>query len=72
MFRKTTLLGMVLALAVIVAGSLARIMGAETLFGLIQAQELHFKAGYVLAEVTFLVLLMSWWQAHCRAAAMIA
>lgn len=71
MFRKTTLLGLVLALAVIVAGSLARIMGAETLFGLIQAQELHFKAGYVLAEVTFLVLLMSWWQAHCRAAAII-
>ena len=72
MFRKITLFGVVLTLVVIVAGSLARVMGAESLFGLIPPQALHFKIAYVLASVTLLVLLMSWWQAHCRAAAMIA
>lgn len=72
MFRKITLFGVVLTLVVIVTGSLARVMGAESLFGLIPPQALHFKIAYVLASVTLLVLLMSWWQAHCRAAAMIA
>jgi fused signal recognition particle receptor len=70
MFRKITLFGVVLTLVVIVAGSLARVMGAEPLFGLIPPQALHFKIAYALAAVTLLVLLMSWWQAHCRAAAM--
>jgi fused signal recognition particle receptor len=70
MYRKITLLGIVLTLIVIVAGSLARVIGAESLFGLIQPQELHFKSAYALAAVTLVVLLMSWWQAHCRAAAM--
>ncbi|MEQ1739146.1 MAG: signal recognition particle-docking protein FtsY [Methyloglobulus sp.] len=72
MYRKITLLGIVLTLIVIVAGSLARVIGAESLFGLIQPQELHFKSAYALAAVTLVVLLMSWWQAHCRAAAMTA
>ncbi|MSS76330.1 MAG: signal recognition particle-docking protein FtsY [Methyloglobulus sp.] len=72
MFRKITLFGVVLTLVVIVTGSLARVMGAESLFGPIPPQALHFKIAYVLASVTLLVLLMSWWQAHCRAAAMIA
>jgi fused signal recognition particle receptor len=72
MFRKLTLFGVVLALIVIVAGSLARVMGAEYLFGNIPPQALHFKAAYALAAVTLVVLLMSWWQAHCRAAAMTA
>jgi fused signal recognition particle receptor len=69
MYRKIALLGVVLALIVILAGSLARIMGAESLFGLIQPQGTHFQVAYVLAAVTLVVLLMSWWQAHCRAAA---
>jgi fused signal recognition particle receptor len=72
MYRKITLLGIVLTLIVIVVGSLARVIGAESLFGLIQPQELHFKSAYALAAVTLVVLLMSWWQAHCRAAAMTA
>jgi fused signal recognition particle receptor len=72
MFRKITLFGLVLTLIVIVAGSLARVMGAESMFGLIPPQALHFKIAYALAAVTLVVLLMSWWQAHCRAAAMMA
>jgi fused signal recognition particle receptor len=72
MFRKITLFGVVLTLIVIVAGSLTRVMGVESLFGLIQLQDVHFKAAYVLAAVTLVVLLMSWWQAHCRAAAVMA
>ncbi|WP_349026959.1 signal recognition particle-docking protein FtsY [Methyloglobulus sp.] len=47
-------------------------MGIEPLFGLIQPQDVHFKAAYALAAVTLVVLLMAWWQAHCRAAAVMA
>ncbi|MEQ1545392.1 MAG: signal recognition particle-docking protein FtsY [Methyloglobulus sp.] len=72
MFRKITLFGVVLTLIVIVAGSLTRVMGIEPLFGLIQPQDVHFKAAYALAAVTLVVLLMAWWQAHCRAAAVMA
>jgi len=71
MYRKITLFGVVLALIVIVAGSLARVTGAESLFG-IQPQALHFKAAYALAAVALVILLMAWWQAHCRVAAMTA
>jgi fused signal recognition particle receptor len=72
MYRKITLFGVVLTLIVIVSGSLARAIGTESLFGLIQPQETHFKAAYALAAVTLVVLLMSWRQTHCRAAAMAA
>lgn len=71
MYRKITLFGVILTLIVIVAGTLAKVMGVEPLFGLIQPQELHFKAAYVLATVALVLLLMSWWQVHCRAAAVL-
>ena len=70
MYRKITLPGVVLALVVIVAGSLARLLGSELLFGFIQPQGAHFQTAYALTAVTLVVLLMSWWQAHCRTAAM--
>jgi fused signal recognition particle receptor len=70
MYRKITLLGLVLSLLVIMAGSLARLLGSTLLFEVIQPQGAHFQTAYVLVAVTFVVLLMSWWQAHCRAAAM--
>ncbi|NOU21078.1 MAG: signal recognition particle-docking protein FtsY [Methyloglobulus sp.] len=72
MYRKITLFGVVLALIVILTGSLDRLLGSESLFGLIQAQGAHFKAAYMLAAVMVMPLLMSWWQVHCRAAAMTA
>jgi fused signal recognition particle receptor len=71
MFRKITLLGIVLTFIVIVSGSLGRLLGSESLFGLMQAERLHFKAAYLLAAVTLVVLIMSCWQSHCRATAMI-
>ena len=70
MYRKITLLGVVLALIAIVAGSLARIMGAERLFDVIQPHGIHFQTAYVLAAVTLIALLLSWWQTHCRIAAL--
>lgn len=70
MYRKIVLLGVVLALVAIVAGSFARLLGPELLFGFIQPQVAHFQAAYALAAVTLVVMLMSWWQAHCRTAAM--
>ena len=69
MYRKLTLFGAIFALVVIVAGTLARLIGTELLFGLIQAQEFHVNTYYFLAAVTLVVLLMSWWQTHCRVAA---
>ena len=90
MFRKITLLGLVLALTVIVTGSLARLLGLESLFGVIQPhavdtqtaleslfgviqpQVVHFLTAYALVAVILVVLLMSWWQAHCRAVAVVA
>jgi fused signal recognition particle receptor len=72
MFRKITLLGLVLALVVIMAGSLARLLGSTLLFEVIQPQGAHFQTAYALVAVSFVVLLMSWWQVHCRAAAMAA
>ena len=72
MFRKITLLGMVLALVVITAGSLARLLGSTLLFEAIQPQGAHFQTAYALVAVTLAVLLLSWWQAHCRVAAMTA
>ncbi len=71
MYRKITLFGVILTLIVIVAGTLAKVMGVEPLFGLIQPQEIHFKAAYVLATVALVLLLMSCWQVHCRAAAVL-
>jgi fused signal recognition particle receptor len=70
MFRKITLLGLILALVVIAAGSLAKLTGSELLFGIIQPRGAHFQAAYALAAVTLVVVLMSWWQRHCRIAAM--
>jgi fused signal recognition particle receptor len=70
MYRKITLLGLVLSLLVIMAGSLARLLGSTLLFDVIQPQSTHFITAYALVAVTFVVLLMSWWQAHCRTAAM--
>ena len=72
MYRKITLLGLVLALVVIMAGSLARLLGSTLLFEVIQPQGAHFQTAYALVAVSFVVLLMSWWQVHCRAAAMTA
>ena len=69
MFRKLTLLGILLTLAVMVAGSFAKLSGAELAFDSIQPHELHVKSAYGLAAVTFVLLVMSWWQTHCRLAA---
>jgi fused signal recognition particle receptor len=70
MYRKIVLLGVVLAQTDIVAGTLARLLGSAPLFGFIQPQGIHFQVAYALAAVTLVLLLMSWWQAHCRLAAM--
>jgi fused signal recognition particle receptor len=72
MLRKITLFGMGLVLLVIVAGSLSRLLGSMPLFGAIQAQGFHIHTAYALTAVTLAVLIMSWWQANCRAAAMTA
>jgi fused signal recognition particle receptor len=72
MYRKIVLLGVVLALVVMVAGSIARLLGSTLLFDVIQAQGIHFQAAYALAAVTLVVLLMSWWQAYCRVASIVA
>jgi fused signal recognition particle receptor len=72
MFRKITLLGLVLTLVVIVAGALARNFGPEPLFGVLQLHDLHIKSAYALTAVIFVTLVMSWWQSHCRAAAITA
>ena len=72
MFRKITLFGMVLVLLVMVAGSLTRLLGSTPLFGVIQAQGLHIQIAYAFSAAVLVVLIMSWWQNHCRAAAMTA
>jgi fused signal recognition particle receptor len=72
MFRNITLFGMALVLFVMVAGSLARLLGSTPLFDAIQPQGFHFQTAYAFVAVTLTVLLMSWWQTHCRTAAMMA
>jgi fused signal recognition particle receptor len=70
MYRKITLLGLVAALIVLVAGSLAKLLGTELLFGFIQAQSAHFQVAVGLAAITVLLLLLSWWQKQGRVAVM--
>jgi fused signal recognition particle receptor len=72
MYRKITLFGLVLAFVVMVAGSLAKLTGSELLFGVIQPQGAHFQSAYALVAVIVVLLLMAWWQAYCRAAALMA
>lgn len=72
MYRIIILLGVILMLAVITAGSLTRVMGTELLFGVIYPQEVHIYAAYTLAIPVFGALLFSWRQTHCRFAAIMA
>ncbi len=72
MYRNIILLGVILALAVITAGSMTRVMGAELLFGAIHPQEAHFYAAYALVAPVLGALLFSWRQMHCRIAAITA
>lgn len=69
MYRKVVLFGMVLALAVMVAGSLARLLGT---FDAVPPQALHIQGAYALSAVVLVVLILSWWQVQCRVAAMAA
>ena len=70
MFRKITLFGLFLALFVILAGSLVRTLGPETVFGFLQLESLHIKGAFALAIVVLAMLGLSWWQIQCRVASM--
>ena len=67
MYRKVVFFGLVLALAVMVAGSLARLLG---IFDAVPAQALHIRGAYALSAVIVVILILSWWQVQCRVAAM--
>ena len=67
MYRKVVLFGMVLALAVMAAGSLARLSG---IFDAVPPQALHIRGAYALSAVIVVVLILSWWQVQCRVAVM--
>jgi fused signal recognition particle receptor len=70
MYRKLVLFNIVITLIVFTAGSLARLLDLEILFNLIEPKQAHFYSAYLLATLTLVVFLMSWWQTHCRLAAM--
>jgi fused signal recognition particle receptor len=74
MYRKITLLGLVVALIVLIAGSISKLLGTELVFGFIQAQSAHIQVAVGLAAITVLLLLSSWWlrlrQRQCRVAVM--
>jgi fused signal recognition particle receptor len=70
MYRNISLVGVVLALGVILAGVLDKSLGAGFLFGGLSVQEIHIKAAYGMATVTLVLVLLAWRQVQCRMAAM--
>ena len=72
MYRKLVLFNSLIALVVLTSGSVARLFNVELLFNMIAAKEVHFFSAYIIAALTFIVFIMSWWQRHCKVAAVLA